>query len=91
MLIADSLLISCLVSAVGAASSGSFLLGGVSGLLLALTVISAHNFFHQKDNIRMHYFSLSFMPSRLVTASQDNIIVVMSRLQVHCSPVYINI
>jgi hypothetical protein len=75
MVIADTLLISCLVSAVGAAFSGSFLLGGVSGLLLALTVISAHNFFHQKDNIRMYYFALSFMSSRLVTASEDNIIV----------------
>jgi hypothetical protein len=74
MVIADMLLFSCLMSAASAASFGSFLLGGVSGVLLALTVISAHNFFHQRDNVRMYYFDLSLMPSRLVTASEGNIV-----------------
>jgi hypothetical protein len=75
MVIADTLLISSLVSAVGAAFSGSFLLGSLSGLLLALTIISAHNFFHQRDNIRMYYFALSFMSPRLVTAAEVKILV----------------
>lgn len=32
----------------------------LSGLCLCYTVISAHNFFHRRDNFRMFYFNLSF-------------------------------
>ncbi|XP_069700193.1 cytochrome b5-related protein-like isoform X2 [Periplaneta americana] len=64
MAIADLLLMSSLASAVLAAFFSNFLLGLVSGVLLALTTVSAHNFFHQRDNFRMYYFDLSFMSSR---------------------------
>ncbi|KAJ9587921.1 hypothetical protein L9F63_018647, partial [Diploptera punctata] len=64
MMIADTLLASTLLAAILAAALTSFVLGIVSGTLLALTVICAHNFFHQKDNLRMYYFDLCFMSSR---------------------------
>lgn len=32
----------------------------LSGLCMCYTVISAHNFFHRRDNFRMFYFNLSF-------------------------------
>lgn len=31
-----------------------------AGLCMCYTVISAHNFFHRRDNFRMYYFNLSF-------------------------------
>ncbi|XP_071447528.1 cytochrome b5-related protein-like [Hetaerina americana] len=34
------------------------------GVLLTLLTISGHNFFHQKDSLRMLYFDLSLMSSR---------------------------
>ncbi|PSN47101.1 Cytochrome b5-related protein [Blattella germanica] len=64
MVIADSLLAGTFITGILSAITTNFLLGIVSGTLLALTVISAHNFFHQKDNLRMYYFDLSFMSSR---------------------------
>lgn len=33
----------------------------LSGLCMCYTVISAHNFFHRRDNFRMLYFNLSFL------------------------------
>lgn len=32
----------------------------LSGLCMCYTIISAHNFFHRRDNFRMFYFNLSF-------------------------------
>lgn len=32
----------------------------LSGICLCYTVISAHNFFHRRDNFRMFYYNLSF-------------------------------
>ncbi|XP_063225469.1 cytochrome b5-related protein-like [Bacillus rossius redtenbacheri] len=63
-LCADALLAATLASASFAAAAPSLAAGAASGLLLALTVIAAHNFFHQRDNFRMHYFNLSFMSAR---------------------------
>ncbi|XP_067013447.1 cytochrome b5-related protein isoform X2 [Anabrus simplex] len=61
---ADALLTGSLATAIMAGAMWSYSLGALSGFLLTLTVISAHNFFHQKDNLRMYYFDLSFMSSR---------------------------
>nr|CAD7453415.1 unnamed protein product [Timema tahoe] len=61
---ADLLLLVALTTAVLATSCGSFALATLSGLFLCFTVISAHNFFHQKDNFRMYYFDLCLMSSR---------------------------
>lgn len=36
----------------------------LSGLCMCYTVISAHNFFHRRDNFRMLYFNLSFFNYR---------------------------
>lgn len=63
-LIIDALCVGALFLAVVAAASSSYITGALSGFLLALTVIAAHNFFHQKDNFRMYYFDLSLMSSR---------------------------
>ncbi|GLG93218.1 Cytochrome b5-related protein [Gryllus bimaculatus] len=61
---ADSLLVGALLTAVLAGYFWSFTLGTISGIYLALTTVSAHNFFHQKNNFRMYYFDLSLMSSR---------------------------
>ncbi|XP_060523036.1 cytochrome b5-related protein-like isoform X2 [Cylas formicarius] len=42
----------------------SFSVGILAGILLGLTAIAAHNFFHQKDNFRRFYFDFSMMSSR---------------------------
>lgn len=39
----------------------SFTCGMLSGILLSVTAIAAHNFFHQKDNFRMYYFNLTLL------------------------------
>lgn len=47
-----------------AAKNDSLLLAGLMGMFLTWTVISSHNFFHQKDNWRMKLFNLSMMSYR---------------------------
>jgi hypothetical protein len=47
-----------------AAATGSYSVGALAGFLVALNVVTAHNFLHQKDNFRMYYFNLSFMSFR---------------------------
>nr|CAD7405177.1 unnamed protein product [Timema poppensis] len=64
ILIADFFFITTLLLSVLAAHGGDFLLGSLAGVFLCYTAISAHNFFHQKDNFRMYYFDLSLMSSR---------------------------
>nr|CAD7423343.1 unnamed protein product [Timema monikensis] len=64
ILIADLFVITTLLLSVLAAHGGDFLLGSLAGVFLCYTAISAHNFFHQKDNFRMYYFDLSLMSSR---------------------------
>jgi hypothetical protein len=63
-LCSDLLLAAFLVLATVAAATCSFKLGLLAGLILNFLVVSAHNFFHMKDNLRMYYFDLSFMSSR---------------------------
>ncbi|PSN40733.1 Cytochrome b5-related protein [Blattella germanica] len=63
-LIIDFLCGSTLILAILAARYSSYFIGALSGYFLALTIIAAHNFFHQKDNFRMYYFDLSLMSSR---------------------------
>lgn len=41
----------------------SLLLTLIAGTMLSMTVICAHNFFHQRDNWRMYYFDLSLLSS----------------------------
>lgn len=60
----DLLLMAYIVTALLAVYFWSFLLGVVSGVFLALTTVAAHNFFHQKNNIRMYYFNFSLMHYR---------------------------
>jgi len=60
----SDLLIVFLLLATVAAATYSFKFGLLAGLLLNFLVVSAHNFFHMKDNLRMYYFDLSLMASR---------------------------
>jgi hypothetical protein len=63
-LCSDLLLAAFLLLATVAAATHSFKLGVLAGLTLNFLVVSAHNFFHMKDNPRMYYFDLSFLGSR---------------------------
>ncbi|KAK5641849.1 hypothetical protein RI129_010396 [Pyrocoelia pectoralis] len=60
----DLLLIGTFFSAICASAFWSFAIGIVSGLLLTLTSIAAHNYLHRRDNFRMYYFNLSLMDFR---------------------------
>lgn len=42
----------------------SYWLALLSGVFLACLTIASHNYFHQKDNFRMHYFNFSLMNTR---------------------------
>ena len=61
---ADILLVTFLLLATIAAAKYNFMIGFVAGFILNLIVVTAHNFFHMRDNIRMYYFDLSFMAHR---------------------------
>jgi hypothetical protein len=63
-LCSDLLLAAFLLLATAAAATYNFKLGVLAGLILNFLVVSAHNFFHMKDNPRMYYFDLSFLGSR---------------------------
>jgi hypothetical protein len=63
-LCSDVLLVTFLLLATVAAATCNFMLGLLAGIILNFLVVSAHNFFHMKDNFRMYYFDLSFMTSR---------------------------
>lgn len=63
-LVADGLLVLFLTSAWLAVKTRSWWLGTLSGMLLGMTSIAGHNFFHQRNNLRMYYFDLNFMSSR---------------------------
>ncbi|CAB0018217.1 unnamed protein product [Nesidiocoris tenuis] len=55
---ADSLLVLFLACCWSTARFESHVLAVVAGLFLCVVTICAHNFFHQRDNWRMHYFRL---------------------------------
>lgn len=60
----DMLLVSFITFSLLAVYTGNYLLGFVAGILLSLTAIASHNFFHQKDNYRMYYFNFTLMHYR---------------------------
>lgn len=64
--ITDTLLASYLSTALLAVYWHSFIVGLVSGIFLSLTAIAAHNYFHQRDNFRRHYFAFTMMQSKYV-------------------------
>jgi hypothetical protein len=70
-LIADLLALGSVAFSVLAATTSSYSVGAFAGFLLALNVVTAHNFLHQKDNFRMYYFNLSFMSFRCVLAESE--------------------
>jgi cytochrome b involved in lipid metabolism len=63
-LCSDLLLVAFLLLATVAAATTSFKFGLLAGLILNFLVVTAHNFFHMKDNLRMYYFDLCLMASR---------------------------
>jgi hypothetical protein len=63
-LFSDLLLVAFLLLATAAAATSSFKVGLLAGIILNFVVVTAHNFFHMKDNLRMYYFDLSLMASR---------------------------
>lgn len=63
-LCSDLLLATFLLLSTLAAATHNFKLGVLAGVILNFVVVSAHNFFHMKDNFRMYYFDLSFLGSR---------------------------
>ncbi|XP_058803278.1 cytochrome b5-related protein-like [Phymastichus coffea] len=63
-LIADSLFLLTILSAVTVAVFKSWPLIIISGLFLTWTAVAGHNFFHMRDNFRMWYFDLSLMSSK---------------------------
>ncbi|KAJ8896087.1 hypothetical protein PR048_001429 [Dryococelus australis] len=65
IIITDSFVAATLWFSVQAAATGSYYLAMVAGVFLCYTGISSHNFFHQKNNFRMHYFDLTLMSSRV--------------------------
>lgn len=60
----DGLLAATIVCAILAVRLHSTILLIAAALTLSWTVISAHNYFHRRDNFRMFYFNLSFMSYR---------------------------
>ncbi|KAJ9597574.1 hypothetical protein L9F63_011575, partial [Diploptera punctata] len=63
-LTADLLALGTVAVSVSALATNSYFLCCLAGLLMAMNVVTAHNFLHQKDNWRMYYFNLSFMSFR---------------------------
>jgi hypothetical protein len=63
-LCSDLLLVAFLLLATVAAATSSFKIGLLAGIIMNFLVVTAHNFFHMKDNLRMYYFSLYFMTTR---------------------------
>lgn len=57
----DALLALTLLTSVLSVKFDSRYLMVLAGICMCYTVISAHNFFHRRDNIRMFYFNLSFL------------------------------
>ncbi|KAJ6646947.1 Cytochrome b5-related protein [Pseudolycoriella hygida] len=60
----DGFLFVTFLAAILAMQWDSMALVILSSLCLNYTTISAHNFFHQKDNFRMYYFNLCFLSYR---------------------------
>lgn len=63
-LMIDSFLVILFVLSTLAAKYYNFLIGILAGNFLAFLSISAHNYFHKKDNFRMYYFNFSLLTVR---------------------------
>lgn len=57
----DSVTFFLFLFAILATNYWSFRIGVLAGIFLGLTTIAAHNFLHQKDNLRMYFFQFSMM------------------------------
>lgn len=60
LLIQDGLALVFVGLAIASSVLSSFTLAAFAGATLCLVISCAHNFFHQRDNWRMHYFDMSF-------------------------------
>ncbi|CAH1154729.1 unnamed protein product [Phaedon cochleariae] len=60
----DSLVVLTFLFSTLAVRYWSFGLGILGGILLSMLTIAAHNYFHRRDNFRMHYFQFSFFTVR---------------------------
>ncbi|XP_063870716.1 cytochrome b5-related protein-like [Scylla paramamosain] len=60
LVIQDGLALALVVLTVACSVLSSYTLAAFAGVFLSMVITCAHNFFHQKDNWRMHYFDLSF-------------------------------
>lgn len=67
--IADATLAAFLIAATSSAIFQSYAIAALAGVLLALTMGAAHNFWHQRDNFRMYYFDLGMFSSRYLRIS----------------------
>ncbi|KAK4302895.1 hypothetical protein Pmani_025053 [Petrolisthes manimaculis] len=63
LLLQDGFVMTYVLLTLAATLTHSYTLAVLAGLLLCLTMIGAHNFFHQRDNFRMYYFDLSLLSS----------------------------
>lgn len=63
-LIIDSLFASFLLIVILAAIFRSYILASTAGIVMSMTAIAAHNFFHKRDNFRMYYFDFSMLSSK---------------------------
>lgn len=60
----DSLLLGTFLFSILACRFWSYWFAAAAGYFLASVTVAAHNYFHQKDNIRMYYFNFSLMNYR---------------------------
>ncbi|KAK3852491.1 hypothetical protein Pcinc_040928 [Petrolisthes cinctipes] len=63
LLLQDGLALTYVLLTLAATLTESYTIAVLAGLVLSLTMIGAHNFFHQRDNLRMYYFDLSLLSS----------------------------
>jgi hypothetical protein len=59
----DTLVLAFVLTAAFGTALDSKVLQVMAGLILAMTVVGAHNFFHLRDNWRRFYFDLSLLSS----------------------------
>ncbi|XP_015437912.1 PREDICTED: cytochrome b5-related protein-like [Dufourea novaeangliae] len=62
--IADLLVTTTIILSLAAVFLQSYVVIIPAGIFLAWTAITAHNYFHMRDNFRMYYFDLSTMSSK---------------------------
>lgn len=63
LLLQDGLFTGFVTLTVLASVTESYTLVILAGIVLAMNIMSAHNFFHQRDNFRMYYWDFSLLTS----------------------------